>query len=92
MELMWTLARHFAEAVSYWAHRKPEDNVQVFTLARDNSRPIRCAKGLRVLADYSWDSTPPIDVLVYPGGSGVAAQVGDEEVRRGYALYTSAPA
>lgn len=69
------------EVLSYWAHRKPEDNVQVFTVARDNSRPIRCAKGLRVLADYSWDSTPPIDVLVYPGGSGVDAQVGNEEVR-----------
>jgi transcriptional regulator GlxA family with amidase domain len=35
----------------------------------------------RVLADHSWDSAPEIDVLVYPGGAGASAQVGDEEVR-----------
>src|ERR687892_1433821 len=69
------------EVLSYWAHRYPEDGVEVFTVARDNSRPIECAKGLRVLADHSWQTAPPIDVLVYPGGQGTRAQVGDEEVR-----------
>lgn len=69
------------EVLAYWAKFKPEDNVQVFTVARDNSRPIKCNKGLRVLADHSWDSAPEIDVLVYPGGDGVSAQVGDDEVR-----------
>jgi putative intracellular protease/amidase len=68
------------EVLSYWAHRKPEDDVEVFTVARDNSRPIRCGKGLRVLADHSWASAPEIDVLVYPGGD-MSAQVGDEGVR-----------
>lgn len=68
------------EVLSYWAHRKPEDDVEVFTVARDNSRPITCNKGLRVLADHSWDSAPEIDVLVYPGGQ-MGAQVGDEDVR-----------
>jgi transcriptional regulator GlxA family with amidase domain len=68
------------EVLSYWAHRKPEDDVEVFTVARDNSRPIQCAKGLRVLADHSWSSAPDIDVLVFPGGD-MSAQVGDEDVR-----------
>lgn len=69
------------EVLSYWAHRYPEDGVEVFTVARHNSRPIECAKGLRVLADHSWETAPPIDVLVYPGGIGTRDQVGDEAVR-----------
>jgi transcriptional regulator GlxA family with amidase domain len=69
------------EVLSYWSKSHPEDDVEVFTVARDNSGPIECAKGLRVLADHSWDSTPEIDVLIYPGGSGTRAQVGDDEVR-----------
>lgn len=69
------------EVLSYWAHHDPEDGVEIFTVARDNSRPIECAKGLRVLADHSWDSAPEIDVLVYPGGRGTRAQIGDEDVR-----------
>jgi transcriptional regulator GlxA family with amidase domain len=69
------------EVLAYWSHRNPEDDVEVFTVARDNSRPIECAKGLRVLADHSWDSAPEIDVLVYPGGRGTRPQLGDDEVR-----------
>ncbi|HZA27720.1 MAG TPA: DJ-1/PfpI family protein [Actinomycetota bacterium] len=69
------------EVLAYWAHRYPEDSVEVFTVARDNSRPIECAKGLRVLADHSWQTAPPIDVLVFPGGQGTRTLVGDEEVR-----------
>jgi transcriptional regulator GlxA family with amidase domain len=38
-------------------------------------------QGLRVLTDHSWDSAPAIDVLVYPGGSGTRALLGDEAVR-----------
>ena len=69
------------EVLSYWAHNHPDDDVEVFTVARDNSRPIRCAKGLRVLADHSWETAPEIDVLVYPGGRGTRPQLGDEGVR-----------
>ena len=69
------------EVLSYWSKQHPKDRVEVFTVARDNSRPIECAKGLKVLADHSWDSAPQIDVLVYPGGRGTRAQLGDEEVR-----------
>ncbi len=69
------------EVLSYWSRYKPEDDIEVFTVARDNSRPIECAKGLRVLADHSWESAPQIDVLVVPGGNGTRALLGDEEVR-----------
>lgn len=69
------------EVLSYWSHRNPEDGVEVFTVAPDNSRPIECAKGLRVLADHSWDSAPEIDVLVFPGGRGARALLGDDAVR-----------
>ncbi|HVM34534.1 MAG TPA: DJ-1/PfpI family protein [Actinomycetota bacterium] len=67
------------EVLSYWAHSAPADGVQVFTVAP--SSPVTCAKGLRVIPDYSWADHPPIDVLVYPGGMGTRAQVGDENVR-----------
>jgi transcriptional regulator GlxA family with amidase domain len=69
------------EVLSYWSRYRPEDNIEVFTVAKDNSRPIQCSKGLRVLADYSWETAPEIDVLIYSGGRGTRVQVGDEEVR-----------
>lgn len=68
------------EVLSYWARWKPEDGIEVFTVARDNSRPIECRLGLRVLADHSWDSAPSIDVLVFPGGT-TAPLLGNETVR-----------
>jgi transcriptional regulator GlxA family with amidase domain len=68
------------EVLSFWAKMWPDDDVQVFTVARTPD-PVSCAKGLRVLPDHSWDSAPPIDVLVYPGGRGTRAQIGDEAVR-----------
>jgi transcriptional regulator GlxA family with amidase domain len=42
---------------------------------------VTCAKGLRVLPDETWETAPPLDVLVYPGGRGTRVQLGDEEVR-----------
>jgi transcriptional regulator GlxA family with amidase domain len=68
------------EVLSAWKSGWPDDGVDVFTVA-DGQEPVRCAKGLRVLADHTWDSAPPIDVLVYPGGRGTRPQIGDESVR-----------
>ncbi len=57
------------------------DDVSVFTVA-DSDQPITCAKGLRVLADHTWDDLPgPVDVLVFPGGRGTRPQLGDEAIR-----------
>lgn len=54
--------------------------VELVTVARGPG-PVRCAKGLRVLADRTWDDLGPVDVLVYPGGTGTRAHLGDEAVR-----------
>ncbi|HVF74105.1 MAG TPA: DJ-1/PfpI family protein [Acidimicrobiales bacterium] len=68
------------EVLAAWALLFPDDGVRVVTVA-DTAEPIRCAKGARVLADCTWDDLGPIDVLVYPGGTGTRPQLGDERVR-----------
>jgi len=69
------------EVLSVWARTWPGDEVTVSTVA-DTSEPVMCAKGLRVLPERTWDWASDIDVLVYPGGRGVMAQLGDEQVRQ----------
>ena len=68
------------EVLAAWSQGWPDDAVEVFTVSREPG-PVTCAKGLRVLTDHTWDDAPPIDVLVYPGGRGTRAQIGDEAVR-----------
>jgi transcriptional regulator GlxA family with amidase domain len=68
------------EVLAAWASQWPDDGVEVYTVA-DSTEPITCAKGLRVLADYAWDDAPAPDVVLWPGGMGTRAQLGDERVR-----------
>jgi transcriptional regulator GlxA family with amidase domain len=68
------------EVLAAWAHQWPQDGVEVLTLA-ETLEPVRCAKGLRVLADATWDQAGRLDVLVYPGGAGTRAQLGVEPIR-----------
>ncbi len=68
------------EVLSAWASQWPDDGVEVFTVA-DTREPVACAKGLRVLADTTWDEAGHVDVLVYPGGRGTRPQLGDERIR-----------
>jgi transcriptional regulator GlxA family with amidase domain len=67
------------EVLTAWRHLHPDD-VDVF-LVGDDTEPVVCAKGMRVLPDTSWDDAGAVDVLVYPGGRGTRAQLGDERVR-----------
>ena len=67
------------EVLGAWAAAHPDDGVQVFTVAPAEA-PIRAAKGLRVIPDYSWATAPPIDVLVYPGGRGTREHLGSTDV------------
>ncbi|MGH2809134.1 MAG: DJ-1/PfpI family protein [Actinomycetota bacterium] len=67
------------EVLSYWAQLWPDDGLDVFTLAR-TTEPVTCAKGLRVIPDHAWDSAPPIDVLVYPGGIGTRRELKDDDM------------
>ena len=50
----------------------PDD--RVVTIAQE-LRPIRCAKGLRVLPDFDFTSAPPLDVVLVPGGQGTRREV-----------------
>jgi transcriptional regulator GlxA family with amidase domain len=68
------------EVLAAWSQLFPDDGVEVFTLARDR-REVRCAKGLRVVTDYTWADAPVMDVLVYPGGRGTRDHLGDDTVR-----------
>ena len=67
------------EVLAAWAQQWPDDGVRVFTLAREEGT-ITCAKGLRVVPDQTWESAPPLDVLVYPGGRGTRRELADEAV------------
>lgn len=39
-------------------------------LLAEHARPVRCAKGLRVVPDASLAEAPPLDVVLVPGGIG----------------------
>jgi transcriptional regulator GlxA family with amidase domain len=67
------------EVLAAWSQHWPADHVEVFTVARPHPRGP-CAKGLKVLPDHSWESAPPLDVLVYPGGRGTRRELKDEAV------------
>ena len=64
------------EVLAAWATQWPDDGVEVFTVA-STSDPVACAKGLRVLADHTWEDAPGFDVLVYPGGIGSRRELAD---------------
>jgi transcriptional regulator GlxA family with amidase domain len=68
------------EVLAAWARQWPDDGVEVLTVA-ETLDPIRCAKGLRVLADRTWAQLGPVDVVVYPGGIGTRPQLGREDIR-----------
>ena len=67
------------EVLAAWALQWPEDGVEVLTVG-DTLEPITCAKGLRVLVEHTWESAPPFDVLVYPGGVGTRRELADPVV------------
>jgi putative intracellular protease/amidase len=69
------------EVLALWGRVWPADDVHVFTIA-ESQEPIACANGARVLPTLTWEDAPHIDVLVYPGGRGAVAQVGDERIRK----------
>jgi transcriptional regulator GlxA family with amidase domain len=47
---------------------------QVVLIGPD-SQPVRCAKGLRVLPDATFDEHPELDVVLVPGGQGARREV-----------------
>ena len=51
---------------------RPEDRVVTIAQTRE---PVRCAKGLRVIPDHSFDDAPKLDVDHEPGGQGTRREV-----------------
>jgi transcriptional regulator GlxA family with amidase domain len=64
------------EVLSFWTHRFPDDGWQVTTFSRDGL-PVTAAKALVVHPEHSYETVPPIDVLLYPGGMGTRPQLND---------------
>jgi transcriptional regulator GlxA family with amidase domain len=67
------------EVLTAWREHGSAD-VEIVLVA-ESTAPITCAKGMRVLPDTSWDDLGDVDLLVYPGGRGTRAQLGDETIR-----------
>lgn len=52
---------------------------EVFIIS-ETAEPVRCAKGMRVVPDYTIDNAPEFDVLLVPGGQGTRHEVGNERL------------
>ena len=52
----------------------PEPTSRVVTIS-EREAPVRCAKGLRVLADHRFGDAPALDVVLVPGGQGTRREV-----------------
>ena len=66
------------EVLTSAAMLEPED--RVVTIAERS--PVRCAKGLRVLADHTLADAPPLDVVLVPGGQGTRREHALDPVER----------
>ena len=67
------------EVLAAWRFLHP-DEVELL-LVGDDREPVTCAKGMQVLPQTTWDELGEVDALVYPGGRGTRAKLGDERVR-----------
>src|SRR5205085_4200384 len=50
-----------------------------FTVSQQGGE-VRCSKGLKLMADYSFKNCPPLDYLLIPGGQGTRAEVNNAEL------------
>jgi transcriptional regulator GlxA family with amidase domain len=53
-----------------------KDGDVVVTVA-EHDRPVRAAKGLRVVPDHTFDTCPDLDVVLVPGGQGTRREDDD---------------
>ena len=65
------------EVLSYWTRSHPEDGYAVCCLSKSGGL-VGCARGLTVQAQHSFADAPPLEVLLYPGGSGTRPHLDDE--------------
>ena len=69
------------EVFAAWRDGWPDDELDVYTVGW-SLEPVVCAKGVRVLPDYTWETAPAPDVVVWPGGRGTRPMIGDEKIRQ----------
>jgi len=65
------------EVLAFWTRSFPDDGYAVSCLSRAGGL-VPLAKGLTVQAHHSYADAPPLDVLLYPGGQGIAPLLQDE--------------
>ena len=61
------------EVFSFVSNVLPEATKVV--LVSEHGGEVRCAKGLRVVSDYSFADCPPADIILLPGGMGTRTEV-----------------
>ena len=66
------------EVLTAWSGYANGDGIRVLTVA-ERAGEIRCAHGLRVVPDATWDDVGDVDVVLLPGGN-TRGLVGDERV------------
>jgi transcriptional regulator GlxA family with amidase domain len=49
-------------------------------IVSESGGTVRCAKGLRVLADYSFETAPGADIVLVPGGMGTRREVDNSKL------------
>lgn len=62
------------EVFTMAAKIRPELGIRCVTIAPGGGT-VRCAKGMRVVADHGFADTPALDILVVPGGQGTRREV-----------------
>lgn len=66
------------EIIGVWS-KYFEGPEQCLTISQTGGE-VRCANGLRVVPDYSFDNCPPLDYLLIPGGLGTRREVENKEL------------
>jgi putative intracellular protease/amidase len=62
-----------------FARQLDPETCDVFTVS-ERGGEVRCAKGLRVVPDHTFDDHPPLDVLLVPGGMGTRREVANAKL------------
>src|SRR5215212_6413765 len=62
-----------------FARQLDPETCDVFTVS-EHGGEVRCAKGLRVIADYSFETAPPADIVLVPGGMGTRTEVDNPRI------------
>ena len=56
------------------------DQGDTAVLIAETAGPVRCNKGMRVLPDHTVGDSPPLDVLLVPGGQGTRREVSNPAI------------